>query len=357
MFLYNRVNSKELKKKIEQDAKPRTTISFYKYEPIKNTQLFRDHLFFNFNNLEVLGRVYIASEGINAQISVPTENLDAFRDFLYGISFLDGIRLNMAVEDNGKSFFKLTIKIRHKIVADGIEDPNFSPSNCGKHLTAEEFNTLTAQPQTIVVDMRNHYESEIGHFENAICPDVDTFREQLPLVAEMLKDKKDQPVVMYCTGGIRCEKASAYLKYHGFNEVYQLNGGIIEYARQIKSQGLPNKFRGKNFVFDERLGERINQEVIAHCHQCGEPCDTHVNCANTGCNLLFIQCKNCETQYNHCCSEECQEIISWPEEKQKEWRKEHAANKKIFSKGRIQNNKFTALSKSMDVIRPKITLN
>jgi UPF0176 protein len=336
MILHNRINGKWLKEQITKSDEQRTTISFYKYHQLLNTTLFRDHLFYNFSNLGVLGRVYVAKEGINAQISVPTSKVDAFREFLYGISFLEGIRLNIAVEDDGKSFFKLAIKIRDKIVADGIEDPDFNPSNCGVHLNAKEFNALTSNPDTLLVDMRNHYESEIGHFENAILPDVDTFREQLPLVVDMLKDQKDKTIVMYCTGGIRCEKASAYLKYHGFKDVYQLNGGIIEYARQIKEEGLPNRFRGKNFVFDERLSESISSEVIAACHQCGAPCDTHVNCANTGCNLLLIQCPSCATQYHHCCSDTCKEVISWEEEKQKEWRKQHAIGKKIFSKGRFK---------------------
>src|SRR5690606_38175713 len=119
---------------------------------------------------------------------------------------------------------------------------------------------------TLVVDMRNHYESEVGHFENAICPDVDTFREALPKVADELKGQKDKNVLLYCTGGIRCEKASAYFKHQGFQKVYQLHGGIIQYAHEIKEKGLPSKFKGKNFVFDERVGERITADVLSECH-------------------------------------------------------------------------------------------
>ncbi len=336
MILHNRVNGKELMKKMHNSSESRTTISLYKYHHIDNPTLFRDNLYYHFSQLGVLGRIYVSQEGINAQISVPTANLEEFKELLNGIDFLNGVRLNIAIEDNGHSFFKLTIKVRKKIVADGIDDPGFNPSDCGTHLSAKEFNELTSQEGTILVDMRNHYESEIGHFENAILPDVETFREQLPKVADMLQDKKSNPIVMYCTGGIRCEKASAFLKYKGFNNVYQLNGGIIEYARQIKEQNLPNKFKGKNFVFDERLAESISCDVISHCHQCGKPCDTHVNCANTGCNILFIQCEECAAKHNHCCSDLCQEVISWDEDKQKEWRKQHTAQKKIFSKGRLQ---------------------
>jgi UPF0176 protein len=219
-------------------------------------------------------------------------------------------------------------------VADGIQDKTFDVTKIGTHLKAEEYNDLLNSKEVVVVDMRNHYESEVGHFENAILPDVDTFREQLPYVANMLSDKKDQPIVMYCTGGIRCEKASAYMLHKGFKEVYQLEGGIIEYARQVKAKGLENKFHGKNFVFDERLSESISNEVIAKCHQCGEPFDVHTNCANVACNLLFIQCPSCKEKYNNCCSEECKTIAALPEEEQKLLRKGKNFGRLVFKKGR-----------------------
>lgn len=334
MVLHNKVNSEELKKRIRESREERTTISFYKYYHIQDVQSFRDKLYIDWNALGVLGRIYVAEEGINAQLSVPTRNLEAFRQHLEEIDFLKGVRLNIAVGDDGKSFFKLAIKIRKKIVSDGIADPSFDVTKIGKHLKAEEFNTLTDREDVILVDMRNHYESEVGHFEKAILPDVASFREQLPLVANMLGDKKDKPIVMYCTGGIRCEKASAYMLHKGFKEVYQLEGGIIHYANQVKQNGLQNKFHGKNFVFDERLSESITDEIIAKCHQCGTPCDEHTNCANVACNLLFIQCPACAEKYNHCCSEECREIAILPEEKQKELRKGKNYGRLVFSKGR-----------------------
>lgn len=334
MILHNKINGEELKKKLLSSTEPRTTISFYKYHHISNPQLFRDTMFLNFSNLEVLGRIYIAAEGINAQISVPTRNYELLRQAIYDIDFLNGIRLNIAVDDNGKSFFKLAIKVKNKIVADGIQDKTFDVTKIGKHLKAQEYNDLLNSKEVVVVDMRNHYESEVGHFENAILPDVDTFREQLPYVANLLADKKEQPIVMYCTGGIRCEKASAYMLHKGFKEVYQLEGGIIEYARQVKAKGLENKFHGKNFVFDERLSESISNEVIAKCHQCGEPYDVHTNCANVACNLLFIQCPNCKEKYMNCCSEECKTIAAMPEEEQKLLRKGKNFGRLVFKKGR-----------------------
>jgi UPF0176 protein len=224
--------------------------------------------------------------------------------------------------------------VRHKIVADGIDDPSFDPGNCGVHLDAKKWNELMEHPDVTLVDFRNHYESEVGHFQNAILPDVDTFREQLPKVAEELHDKKDKPLLMYCTGGIRCEKASAYMKHHGFTEVYQLDGGIIKYARDCKQNDIEPKFIGKNFVFDERLHEKITEDIIAHCHQCDEPADTHINCVNEACHLLFIQCEKCAIKYEKCCTPACQEVIHLPLETQKELRKGKKNKQMIFKKGR-----------------------
>ena len=333
--LHNTEDKRILKERIAKSTEPRTTVSFYKYANISDPQQFRDDLFIKWSKLGVLGRTYVASEGINAQISLPTANFDKFKEHLYSISFLNGVRLNTAVEDNGKSFFALRLKVRPKIVADGIDDPNFDPSNTGKYLSAEEFNKKMDEPNTVVVDMRNHYESEVGHFKGALLPDVDTFREEIKVVEDILKNDKDKQVLMYCTGGIRCEKASAYMKHLGFKNVYHLEGGIIKYARDAKSQGLSNKFKGVNFVFDERLAERISDDVIAQCHQCGSPFDVHTNCANLGCHILFIQCPTCKENYSNCCSEACKEVIQMPIEEQRKIRKTQQQKRNVFKKGRF----------------------
>lgn len=316
-MLHNRVNRRLLKEQLQTSQENRTTLSFYRYVNIENVQSFRNEFYLLLEKIGVLGRIYLADEGINGQISVPKENFQLLRETFESIPYLKNLRLNVAVEAEGKSFFALTIKVRKKIVADGIDDPTFDASKCGTHLSAAEFNALTDRDDVILVDMRNGYESEVGHFEKAITPKVETFREELPLVAEMLAEKKDRPVVMYCTGGIRCEKASAYMLHHGFKEVYQLEGGIIEYARQVQAQGLKNKFLGKNFVFDERLGERVSEHIIAHCHQCGAPCDDHYNCANDFCHQLFIQCPECRAKYEACCSIECRDFNHLPLETRK----------------------------------------
>ncbi|NLN26360.1 MAG: rhodanese-related sulfurtransferase [Bacteroidetes bacterium] len=335
MQLYNTLSAKEREKLLEEAGEDRLTLSFYKYAKIGNPQLFRNHLFVKWNELDVLGRIYVAHEGINAQLSVPASKFNEFKEFLDGIYFLKDVRLNIAIEHDLKSFLKLKVKVREKIVADGLNDATFDVTNKGIYVDAKKFNELLDDPDTIVVDMRNHYESEIGHFQNAITPDVDTFRDSLDIIeADLRAYKEDKKLVMYCTGGIRCEKASAYYKHKGFKNVYQLEGGIIEYARQVKNQGLENKFRGKNFVFDNRMGERISDEIISNCHQCGEPCDTHVNCANEACHLLFIQCESCASKMENCCSEACVEIVNLPEDVQKELRKGIPNSNKIFRKGR-----------------------
>lgn len=332
--LYNKVNREVLLEELKKDTTPRTTISFYKYAKIGNPSVFRDHFFILLDEIGTLGRIYVSYEGVNAQVSVPTHHVITFREKLNEITFLENCRLNYAIEDNGKSFFKLAIKVRNKIVADGLDDKSFDVTNIGTHVKADEFNALSKDPETIIVDMRNHYESEVGHFINAITPEVATFREELPIVEEMLSDKKDKKLLLYCTGGIRCEKASAYFKHKGFKEVYQLEGGIIEYARQVKDKGLENRFIGKNFVFDERLGERISGDVIARCHQCGGPSDDHVNCANDACHLLFIQCKSCAEKYQHCCSDECKDFNSLPNEEKDKLRGTLVFNGTRFGKGR-----------------------
>jgi len=341
MQLYNKLSAKERAEIIDLAGEKRLTISFYRYYQIEDPLVFRDSLYVSWEKLNVLGRIYVAYEGINAQLSVPAKAFIVFKEHLDGISFLKGVRLNIAIEQDNKSFLKLKIKVRDKIVADGLNDDTFDVTDIGTHLKAKDFNTLIDQDNTILVDMRNHYESEIGHFDGAITPDVDTFRDSLPIIEEDINEHKESKnLVMYCTGGIRCEKASAYFKHKGFKNVYQLEGGIIEYVRQIKEENLENKFKGKNFVFDHRRSERVSEDVIAKCHQCGKPCDTHENCANEACHLLFIQCESCKEQLDNCCTIECQKINNLPFEEQKELRKGATESNKIFKKGRSEVLKY-----------------
>lgn len=336
MALYNKISKEELKQRLQESDEKRITLSFYQYANIEHPKKFRDEFYQSLESVGVFGRIYVASEGINGQISVPEKNFEAFKEKMNKVPFLKDIRLNIAIEDDGKSFYKLKIKVRKKIVADGLDDESFDVTKRGKHLSAKEYNQLTDQDDTIVVDMRNHYESEVGYFKDAICPDVETFREELPLVAELFEDKKDKNIVMYCTGGIRCEKASAYMLHKGYKNVFMVDGGIIEYTRQVNEQGLENKFIGKNFVFDERMGERISGEIISNCHQCGEACDTHTNCLNDACHILFLQCEKCAKKYANCCSQKCADFNNLPEEQRNKLKGQIEFNGTKFGKGRYK---------------------
>ncbi|MDP2387214.1 MAG: rhodanese-related sulfurtransferase [Bacteroidota bacterium] len=324
--LINRINKDVLKQRLKEETFNRITLSFYRYVKIQTPQETRDALYKMWNDLNCYGRIYLAEEGINAQMNVPEHNWDKFVEQLYAIDYFKDVPFKIAVDGNGKSFYKLVVKVRDRIVADGINDPTFDASNTGKYLNAKEFNEALEDPETIVIDMRNHYESEVGRFERAFCPDADTFREELPQVIDHLKGMEDKKVLMYCTGGIRCEKASAYFKHKGFKDVNHLHGGIIKYAEEVKQQGLESKFKGVNFVFDERVGERITGDVLSKCHQCEKPCDRHVNCKNDDCHLLFIQCEECEQKMNGCCTPECMHIAALPIEEQR-----------VLRKGRIKN--------------------
>ncbi|MEO8116588.1 MAG: rhodanese-related sulfurtransferase, partial [Bacteroidota bacterium] len=265
--LHNKVSNRELKEKMLAEKETRKTFSFYRYFKIDDPVFFRDDLYKNLQALNVFGRIYIATEGINAQVSMPENCQELFRNYINNLPGLENIRLNPAINDDGKSFWVLKIKVRPKIVADGIEDPLFDMQKKGNYVDASKMNEMLNDPRTIIVDMRNHYEYEVGHFLQAKELPSDTFREQLPMAVDMLKGHEEKNIVMYCTGGIRCEKASAWLLHKGFQHVFHLDGGIIQYAKQVQENNLENKFTGKNFVFDNRLGERVSAEIIAHCHQ------------------------------------------------------------------------------------------
>lgn len=336
--LRNKLNKAQALEKLAQEDFERKTISFYRYVKIADPISLRNELFEKWHRFGCLGRIYIAKEGINAQMNIPEPQWEAFVKDLYSYDLFAEVPFKQAVEDES-SFWKLIVKVKNKIVADGLDDTTFDASDVGTHLTAVEFNELLADPNAVCVDMRNFYESEVGHFEGAICPDVATFREELPKTKELLAGKEEKPVLLYCTGGIRCEKASAYLRHHGFKNVNQLHGGIIDYAHQVKEQGLDNKFKGKNFVFDERMSERITDDVLTNCHLCGEACDVHTNCANKSCNLLFIECDACKTKLSNCCSESCQQIALLPEEEQRAaWKKFEKSDALSLSKSPYRSN-------------------
>ena len=343
-LLRNLRGPEELRARLEREQVERTTLSFYRYVRLSGVEALRHELYAEWEALGVLGRIYVAPEGINAQVSVPTANLDRFRSDLDNREAFRDVPWKIAVEDDGRSFLKLIVRVKDKIVADGLADdpstgPGFDVTNVGAHLDAKTFNQKMEEG-ALVIDMRNNYECLIGHFEGAYLPKADTFRGAIEEVVGMLRqqparvpdqgtrtvDPQGRPIaqpeiLLYCTGGIRCEKASAYLKHHGFTRVGQLHGGIIDYARQIKAQGLPSRYKGQNFVFDGRLAERITNDVVSTCMQCGATSDRITNCHEATCNMLLVQCEACATKYADCCSPSCREIHQLPIEVQRAWRK------------------------------------
>ncbi|CAL4326424.1 rhodanese-related sulfurtransferase [Buchnera aphidicola] len=308
-ILHNIICKKKLKNNMLYEKEPRLTLSFYKYFSIKNPQEYRDKIYRNFYKNDVLGRIYIAYEGINAQISVPVKNYFFIKQFLYQLhSVLNNLRINKSL-NNKKSFWMLSVKVRKKIVEDGITDPNFNPDDVGVYIKSRQVNMMLNDTKTIFIDMRNSYEYAIGHFEKAIEIKSLTFREQLKNVIRLMEHAKNKRIVMYCTGGIRCEKATAWMRFNGFKFVYHLEGGIIGYVHDARKNGLPVLFKGKNFVFDYRMSEKVSEEIISSCSQCNNLSDSYINCKNNACHLLFIQCKNCAIAFNNCCSLNCMKKI------------------------------------------------
>ena len=337
--LVDKLNKQSALERINKEKFKRITVSFYRYCFLNNINLLRDTLFNEWSKLNVLGRVYIANEGINAQVSIPENKWNIFKKSIEKQEEFKQMPFKIAIEDKAKSFLKLTLKVKQKIVADGLLKNEYDVTNVGRHLNASQWNSAIDNG-AIVVDVRNHYESEIGRFQNAICPQVETFKEELPEIKSILKGKEEKKILLYCTGGIRCEKTSAYLRHYGFKNVNQLYGGIIEYTQQLKKNpNLENKFRGKNFVFDERLAERISADVISNCHQCSKPSDTHVNCKNVNCNLLFIQCDECNKQNKGCCSPECIDITLLSHEDQVKLRKGSQVKKRFHSHKQVDLSK------------------
>ena len=326
--MYNKKSIIELKKSLKRESFNRITCSFYKYCFIDNPEGLRNKLYSNLIEQDILGRIYVSKEGINAQISIPEHNVDNFKSYIHSINVFSDIKFKHAVEE-GTSFLKLKILVRDEIVAYKVPEESYDMNKTGVHLKPVDFNSSIKEKDAIVVDMRNYYESEVGRFKNAIIPDAHFSKELLPKVAEVLEGKEDKKVHLYCTGGIRCEKASSYLIKKGFKEVYQLEGGIIQYAHDMKENDLKSEFIGKNFVFDDRMGERVTNDIIGKCHQCKTPSDDHKNCKNDACHLLFIQCDKCAEKYNDCCSNACNEFLQLDIETQKKLRKDE--NKKVSS--------------------------
>ncbi|KAJ2963270.1 hypothetical protein NQZ79_g1655 [Umbelopsis isabellina] len=269
----------------------------------------------------VVGRIYLASDrgigGINAQLCVPVCHIEAVQTFFDTLPEFKGATLeyNHGMDDTDQPIFqKLKIMQKPNLVA--VPDTLRADilSKAPKHLTPEQWHRDLSRcsNDTLLIDMRNHYEYDVGRFNNATKMNVDTFRESLEVLDKLVEGKdKNEAIYMYCTGGIRCSVAGAYISDKGYSNVNMLKGGITNYGHFVRKNKVKDSlFRGSNFTFDGRRGERITDDVLAHCHQCGAPCDVLSNCANNLCHLLFIQCSSCRKKHEKLCSSECRDVVN-----------------------------------------------
>lgn len=309
-YMHNVKSRAQLEKELDAEQFERIAVSFYRYIDVADPTDFRDRLYARWYPKRIFGRVYVAEEGINAQLSVPVHYWAWFKTNITTLPYLSEIFLNRSKTLGNRAFLKLDVKVRSKILADGLNENILKSVSPGPHLSPQEFHEKIASGTAVVVDARNHYECETGHFKGAILPQAQTFSEMLPELKDSLQNFKEKDVLMYCTGGIRCEKTSAYLKKHGYQNVYQLQGGIINYLNdREEKRDEASLFEGSMFVFDGRMAEPTVNEVIAKCHQCGNPFDRHVDCANVSCHKLFIQCPQCAEAFLGCCSPTCRELL------------------------------------------------
>ncbi|WP_247645445.1 rhodanese-related sulfurtransferase [Enterobacteriaceae endosymbiont of Plateumaris consimilis] len=311
MLLYNRISNFKLKKIIFKKNEERKILSFYKYFFINDPLSLRDNIYILFNALDILGRIYISHEGINAQISVPCYFYNIIKFFLYKLNpKLKDLYINLAIEHKKNAFWVLKVIHKKNILNDNIQNFNFLKFNIiGKYLNASQVNKMIDSKNTILIDIRNYYEYEIGHFNNAIIfKSSRNFREQMSMLLCNLKKYQDKNIILYCTGGIRCEKATSWLIFNNFKNIFHIKGGIIGYINDAKKNNLPIEFKGKNFVFDNRMAESVTTDIISRCYQCNNFYDIHTNCKNNYCHLLFIQCPLCKEKYYNCCSKKCKNI-------------------------------------------------
>ncbi|WP_353947763.1 rhodanese-related sulfurtransferase [Sporolactobacillus sp. Y61] len=281
---------------------------YYKYVTIDDPEAFaKEHLAFC-KQLNLKGRILVAKEGLNGTLSGTREETQIYMDTLHHDPRFSDMVFKTDQAD-GHAFKKMHVRPRKEIVAFKLKHDIDPHKLTGKHLKPAAFYQALQDKNTIVIDARNNYETQIGHFRNAILPKVETFRELPKWIEQHLSEYKDWKVLTYCTGGIRCEKFSGYLLRAGFKDVSQLDGGIVEYGKDPEVRG--KLYDGKCYVFDQRISvpvNRTNEDVIVgHCHHCGKPCDRIVNCANPECNKQYICCEACEEKYHRSCCDACRQ--------------------------------------------------
>lgn len=281
------------------------TLLYYCYSRIENAEQFAsDHLRFC-KSLNLAGRIIVADEGLNGTVSGTAESCKIYMDTLHDDPRF--AKIDFKTDDvDEPSFLKMHCRYKAEIVHSGLRDPQIidPEKKTGIHLEADEFIRMKDEEDVVILDVRSDYEHSIGRFKNAVTLDIENFRDFPKKINELAK-YKDKKIITYCTGGIKCEKASALLLHEGFENVYQLHGGIIKYGKEAGGKD----FEGKCYVFDNRVAvdvNTVNPVVISTCRNCGKHTTKMINCANPECNEHFTQCDECGTRLEGACSEECQ---------------------------------------------------
>ncbi|SDY52591.1 UPF0176 protein [Thermoactinomyces sp. DSM 45892] len=289
--------------------KPYLVILYYQYVPIESPEQFsKEHLHFC-KRIHLKGRILVSYEGINGTVSGTQENIERYMEYMKSHPLFKNIQFKVDVH-NGHAFKKMHVRPRKELVAWNLDpeidvDPN---QLTGKHVSPKEFHQLLQQDDVIIIDGRNDYEYDLGHFRGAIRPDLQTTREFPKWVRENLHEFKDKKILTYCTGGIRCEKLSGFLLKEGFQDVVQLDGGIVTYGKDPEVQG--DLFEGSCYVFDDRISvpiNRVHPTTITTCHHCGTKSDQYINCRNTSCDQRHIVCPQCLEEHQGYCSTNCKE--------------------------------------------------
>lgn len=290
-----------------EEHKPYRILLYYKFVKIENSEEFtQEHLKFC-NDLGLKGRILVASEGINGTVSGTVEQTQKYMDHMHADPRFADLWFKID-EADGHAFQKMFVRHKEELVTFRVEDAPAPFEKTGKYLSPKEFHEALRDEDVIVIDGRNDYEYDIGHFRGAIRPNVKSFREFPEWIRENLSQFKDKKIITYCTGGVRCEKLTGWMMDEGFEDVAQLHGGIVTYGKDPEVQG--RLWDGKCYVFDERISVPINRTdedtVIGKCHYCGEPEDRYINCAYPSCNKKTIAHVHCEEEHRGYCSPECE---------------------------------------------------
>jgi UPF0176 protein len=287
---------------------PYRILLYYKFVKIADHEaLAREHLSYC-KKLGVKGRILVAPEGINGTLSGTVEQTDAYMSMMRQIPLFHDLEVKID-ESDSHAFHKIFVRPKKELVTFRLEEDVDPNELTGKHLKPKEFYEKLQQGDVIVLDGRNYYEYDIGHFRGAIRPEVESSRDFPDWIRQNLSEFKDRPILTYCTGGIRCEKLSGFLLKEGFTDVSQLDGGIVTYGKDPEVKG--RLFDGKCYVFDERISVPINSTdediIVGRCLHCGKEEDRYINCANDDCHKKHVCCVECEEEHNSFCSLECEE--------------------------------------------------